>query len=221
MKKNILITILILLISLFPLVYQAMVWENIPTNIVLHYNQRLQPDRIGDKSELWIITCVLSTVSVLSFLLLAFIPRSSSKKESKESADAFIKIAGGISFFITALNVLIITSTFKTGLALEKFIFPLIGLLFAYMGYYMNHIQRNYFAGFRLPWTMKDEDNWEKTHHLASRIWLGGGIFITLISLMIPSEFIIPIFIVLTLILVIIPSVYSYRLFKAKAETDI
>ncbi|MGZ8536985.1 MAG: SdpI family protein [Flavisolibacter sp.] len=220
MKKNILISIIVLLVSLFPLVYQAMVWSNIPDTIVLHYNEKFQPDRIEDKSELWIITTILSAVSILCYLLLAFIPRPSSKTETKESSDAFIKMAAGIAFFITALNVLIITSTFKTGLALEKFLFPLIGLLFAYMGYYMNKIQRNYFAGFRLPWTMKDEDNWEKTHQLASRIWLGGGIFITIISLMIPSEFILPIFIVLTLILVIIPSVYSYKLFKTKAETD-
>ena len=219
MKKNILITMVILLISLFPLVYQAMVWDKIPTSIALHYNEKFQPDRIGNKSELWILTSILAFVSIAGYLMLAYIPRPS-KNESQESANAFIKIAAGIACFITALSILIITSTYNSSLALEKFIFPLIGLLFAYMGYYMNRIQRNYFAGFRLPWTMMDEVNWEKTHHLASRIWLGGGIFITIISLMIPSEFILPIFIVLTLILVIIPSVYSYRLFKQKAEIN-
>ena len=28
----------------------------------------------------------------------------------------------------------------------------------------------------RTPWTLEDEDNWRKTHHLASKIWFIGGL---------------------------------------------
>src|SRR5688572_8038443 len=97
MKKNILITIVILLISLFPLIYQAMVWDKIPASIALHHDLKFQPDRIGDKSQLWILTSVLSVISIIGYLLLAFIPRPSSKPENKESKNAFIKIAAGIA----------------------------------------------------------------------------------------------------------------------------
>ncbi|MDQ2752120.1 MAG: SdpI family protein, partial [Bacteroidota bacterium] len=37
------------------------------------------------------------------------------------------------------------------------------------MGNNFYNIKPNYFAGYRLPWTLESEENWRKTHHLAVR----------------------------------------------------
>ncbi len=78
----------------------------------------------------------------------------------------------------------------------------------------MPNLKPNYFAGFRLPWTLENEDNWRKTHHLAGRFWFGGGLLSALLFLVLPYKTAFIFFIVLMLIIIFIPGVYSYQLFK-------
>lgn len=62
-----------------------------------------------------------------------------------------------------------------------------VALLFFYVGYMLNFTKRNYFIGIRTPWTLADEKIWEKTNHLASKLfWICG--VLTLVSLVTPSD---------------------------------
>jgi uncharacterized membrane protein len=72
----------------------------------------------------------------------------------------------------------------------------------------------NYVAGFRLPWTLKNEDNWRRTHHIAGRLWFGGGLLGALLFLLLSFKFAVISVIVLFSILVLWPAIYSYRLYK-------
>jgi uncharacterized membrane protein len=93
-----------------------------------------------------------------------------------------------------------------------------LSLFLAYLGNLMHSIKPNYFAGFRIPWTLENEDNWKKTHRLASKIWFAGGIILAVISLLLPVKLVIIVFLVAVLIMSIIPVVYSYRLFKSSSK---
>jgi uncharacterized membrane protein len=93
-----------------------------------------------------------------------------------------------------------------------------MGLLFAFLGNYINNIKPNYFAGIRLPWTLSDDENWRRTHHLAGKLWFSGGLLIAIISLLLPLRVVIPFFIAATVILVLIPAIYSYRFFKKQTR---
>jgi len=52
----------------------------------------------------------------------------------------------------------------------------LLGFAFAGMGIYMPKLKQNYYAGFKLPWTLESEENWNATHRLAGKIWPVGGL---------------------------------------------
>jgi uncharacterized membrane protein len=93
---------------------------------------------------------------------------------------------------------------------------PLIGLLFAVIGNYMNNIKPNYFAGLRLPWTLSSDHNWRKAHQLAGKLWFWGGLSAAILSLIIPSPFSIIIFFTILIFLILIPVIYSYRIFKSE-----
>ena len=88
-----------------------------------------------------------------------------------------------------------------------------MGLLFAYMGNILHSIKPNYFAGFRLPWTLESEENWRATHLLASKIWFAGGILIAILALLIKPIIMFFVMIGIVLVMAIIPTVYSYRMF--------
>jgi uncharacterized membrane protein len=114
---------------------------------------------------------------------------------------------------MAALNFVIIASS-RGDIDIQRVMFPLMGLLFAFIGNYMNHIKPNYFAGIRLPWTLSSDENWRRTHQLAGKLWFAGGVLIAIAGLVLSSSVAFPFFIAALVIMVLIPVIYSYRLFK-------
>jgi uncharacterized membrane protein len=82
------------------------------------------------------------------------------------------------------------------------------------MGWFMPKFRQNYFAGLRLPWTLENEANWNATHQLAGKIWMTGGVLAALSGFMLKGEIAFVVFIGIILFMVIIPIVFSYRMFR-------
>jgi uncharacterized membrane protein len=212
MKKN-LLTWIVVFVALLPAVYLLLIWPSLPQTVPVHFGADMKPDRLGHKGELWLTTGMLAVVSVFVYFLLTNLHRFDPKRKDATQSATFQKLAAGITVFIAALNFLILSSA-KGGTTIQGFLFPLLGLMFAFMGNYMNHIRPNYFAGFRLPWTLSNDENWRRTHQLGGKLWFAGGLLIAVVCLFLkpPASFIF--FIGVMVMMVLIPVVYSYRLFK-------
>ena len=78
----------------------------------------------------------------------------------------------------------------------------------------MKTIKANYFIGIRTPWTLEDTTVWKKTHKMAGKYWFIGGLTTILLGFILEPELYITIFLVITAIIVIIPIIYSYIVFK-------
>jgi uncharacterized membrane protein len=102
-----------------------------------------------------------------------------------------------------------------------RFLFISMGLLFAIIGNYMNNLKPNWFAGLRLPWTLENEDNWRRTHQLASKLWFAGGLLMALCGLLLPFKAAFTALIIIGLIIVIVPGVYSYRIYKEGTSPNV
>lgn len=204
-------------VSILPLAYLAIIWDALPEIVPVHFDSHMKPDRMGNKSELWLASGILVAVSIFVFFLMKNIHRIDPKRRDSGSSGTFNKLAFGLVVFIAALNVILILSA-KGNIILQNLLFPLIGLMFAFIGNYMNNIKPNYFAGIRLPWTLSDDENWRKTHHVAGKLWFAGGMLIVIVSVFIPVHLMVPFFIAIMLVLVLVPAIYSYRLFKNKTN---
>jgi uncharacterized membrane protein len=91
---------------------------------------------------------------------------------------------------------------------------PFLGLLFAFLGNIFYSLKPNYFIGIRTPWSLEDEQNWRRTHQLAGKVWFAGGLLIILLSMLLPLQAAIIAFISITLIISIIPIVYSFQIYQ-------
>lgn len=216
MKKNKFLTIGVLLISLAPLFYMAIIWRSIPEIVALHFNGEFEPDRTGPKSNLWLTASILTFVSMGVYFLLQNIQYLDPKRRGLPPSVLFIRMGFGLSVFLSVLNFIIILSAIRGVSVISNLLFPLIGLLFAFIGNYLNNIKPNYFVGLRLPWTLSDDDNWRKTHQMASKLWFWGGLLFALLSFFMPIRIVLPVMVTEIIILTVIPIVYSFRLFKAK-----
>ena len=74
----------------------------------------------------------------------------------------------------------------------------------------MHKIKQNYTVGIKLPWTLNSEENWNRTHRMASWLWIIAGIVLILNSFLRIDW----ILIAAILLSAIIPIGYSYMLFR-------
>lgn len=201
------------LIIIAPVVYLAFVWNKIPDKIATHFDLKGIPDKYGSKTQLWIGIGAIALVGALIYILMTHLNRG---KHAVENKDRFLRIGFTIAVFMSVISItLVLSSANEGGIRFNiRFIFATMGFLWAIMGNYMHNIKPNYFAGFRLSWTLKNEENWRKTHLVGGKLWFAGGLMIGIIWLFSPITIGLIVTFTLILIMLIVPFVYSYRLYK-------
>ncbi len=204
-------------IIIAPLVYLAFAWPGLPDSVAVHFNIDGTPDRFGSKTELLTAVLLLSGVNLVTYLLVSNVYRIDPKKYAVENKTRLARISFVIAVFISGIVALIIYGSASGRMKFSPtFVFAAVGVLFAFIGNYMHTIKPNYFAGIRLPWTLENEENWRKTHQLAGKLWFGGGLAIAALCVLTPTKVSMVIFFTITILITVIPAIYSYRLYKQK-----
>lgn len=198
-----------------PMIYLALVWNSLPDKIAMHFDLHGNADQFDSKNEFLWFMMIMAVVSIGTYLLLTNIWRIDPKKYAAENKGRLQKIAFAVVVFLAVTEGVFIYIGTQGTLKLNlRLFFALIGIFWAVIANYMNNLKPNYFAGFRLPWTLENEENWKRTHHLASKLWFAGGLSIAAICIFAPTTVsIIAIFSIL-LTITVIPIVYSYRFYR-------
>ncbi len=213
MKNKIFFIVILLL--LIPVIYLASIWSSLPATVPMRFTLQGEVDRYGNKNEVIVLVAMLSLVALLVFILLSNVHRIAPKMASAENKNRMQKISLFIVAFMVAVQCWILYITQKSELVFSlKFILIAVWLLFAIIGNYMPNMKPNYVAGFRLPWALKNEDNWRKTHHIAGRLWFGGGLLSAVLCLLLPFKFAVISSILIFSVLILWPTIYSYQLHK-------
>jgi uncharacterized membrane protein len=162
---------------------------------------------------------ILTALNVAVYLLLPNIYRIDPKKYAGENKSRLYRIACAVVIFLAAVLCMIIYSSVRGNIkAGVQFMIPALGLLFAILGNYMYTIKPNYFAGFRLPWTLSNDENWRKTHLLGGKLFFGGGLLIAICGLFTSFKISMIILFVTLSLTILITCVYSYRLYKKQSR---
>jgi uncharacterized membrane protein len=208
----------VLVITIIPWIYLLSIWNSLPESIPVHFGFNGTPDKYGAKNQIFLWPAGCTVLSVLVYLLLTNIYKLDPKRRAANQAGTFLKIAMVVVVFISCITILMLNWTVKQHTVGLNLILVMMGLLLAYMGNILHSIKPNYFAGFRLPWALESEENWKATHLLASKIWFAGGILIAILALFIKPIIMFFIMMGIVLVMVVIPTVYSYRMF-ARSKT--
>jgi len=208
---NLLIALVLLAI---PFGYAAYIYPSLPITIPTHFNYKGEADGFGGKDSIFLGPGILGATGLFTFFLLSNIKNFDPKRYKAEDDGMFKKFAIFMVAFLSLLGLVITISAATPGINVTKLLLPLIGFSFAIIGWYMPKIHQNYFAGFKLPWTLENVDNWNATHKVAGKIWLYGGLFQALATITLPSFLGFVCFMIATVIMIAIPTVFSYRMFK-------
>lgn len=221
MKTNKLTKNLIMVaVALLPLLYMFIIWDTIPVQVPLHFDGQMKPNRFGSKTEFFLSELLLAGISIFTYFLLQYIYLIDPKRRGVELSKTFDKLSSAVVIFLTGISLMTIIASTRNAEILRYAMWPMIGLLFAFLGNYMHNIKPNYFAGIRTPWALNDDNNWRKTHQLAGIMFFVGGLVITTISLVVPIEVAHIIIISIIVVLVLVPYLYSFILFKRSGNTE-
>jgi uncharacterized membrane protein len=211
-KKMVLFYVL-LLIGI-PFIYAAYLYPSLPEIIPTHFNIKGEADGFGGKGSIYLGPSIMGMASLFTYFFLTYIKKIDPKRAEQMEDGLFQKFGFFTVLFLTALSMVILYTTTHQGISIEKLLFPMMGLAFAGMGLYMPKIKQNYFAGFKLPWTLDNEDNWNATHKIAGKVWLYGGVIQFFAGLVFSSVASFVIFFIAMVVMVLVPTIYSYRMFK-------
>jgi len=201
-------------ITILTFVFSWFAYPQLPEQLPMHWNIQGEVDRMQLKtSATWMLPLMMLVMSILFSIL----PKLDPKKDKYQLFEKEWRIIQGalISFFAYIQFAVLYISTHPQT-QMMPLMFIGMGSLFTLMGNLMSKIRQNYFIGVRTPWTLADEENWNKTHRFASWSFVIAGILTLTEAFFIWNA---PAVILGSILIAsFLPMIYSFLLYK-KAES--
>lgn len=202
-NKEFLMTVLMIAL---PMVIGVIFWNQLPEKIPTHFGIDGQAD--GYSSKLFTLFAFPAL-----FLLFQIICLASFEKESVK-VNIPAKMRRFYTWLIPVLSLIIQGSIYANALGFIKsgptLVTTFLAIVFIVIGNYLPKIQRNATVGIRIPWTLSDDKNWYKTHRMAGKLWVIGGLIILLESfIQVALPYVMGVVIA---VMIVSPIVYSFIL---------
>lgn len=202
-KKTLILTSLV---TLIPIIVGLLLWNQLPDVIPTHFGMDGTPNGWSSKK----FTVFGIPVLMLFFHLLCVGITSQDPKFDNMSE----KLYALVLWICPVVSLLVVVTCYGGalgwGLNISKYAIAGTGIVLVIIGNYLPKCKQNYTMGIKLPWTLDDEENWNKTHRLAGFLWVVGGLLITL-NAFVGNQWV---FVLLIIVMTIVPMVYSYLYFK-------
>lgn len=203
-KKNLKTLIITSILTLLPILAGIYLWDHLPEQLPYHWNASGEVDGwCGKPIAVFGMPLLLVAIQWICALGTAADPKKANHSE---------KVMQLILWIVPVISIVMHTLVYMTALGTAvqvEMIMPLfIGLVFTIIGNYLPKCKQSYTVGIKIPWTLHSEENWNRTHRLAGRLWVVGGIGMMATALF--GGF--WVFIAIVLAMVLVPTVYSYIL---------
>src|ERR1700741_4302995 len=166
-KKN---DIIYVVLIAGPLVYLISIWKAFPAQVAMHFDINMKPNRYGSK---WELVFLLPAIQLLIHLVFWMIKKIDPKVKVKQYPKMLQAAHMVLSVFMCIMGCVIVYTSTDSGqeLVKPKYMMALMCVLFVALGNYLPVIKQNYFLGIRTPWTLENEEVWQRTHKLGGRIF--------------------------------------------------
>ena len=194
------------LVTILPLFIGLILWNKLPDKIVTSFGWYGEANGyISRAFAVFGLPLILLLVN-----LICIIATSADPRRKNISNGMFSLVISIVPICSVICGVCIYGNAMGYVLKVENIMSIFIGVLFIVLGFILPRCKQNYTIGIKLPWTLHDEDNWNKTHKLAGKVWIIGGVVMVFVGLLQSKVM----FFSVIAALVLIPTVYSFLLYK-------
>ena len=176
LKKNRGYMIVGSLVILIPMIAGLLLWDKLPETMATHFDSNGEANGWSSKPfavigiPLFILAC-----HWLCAVGIQFDPRH------KNISDKVYRL---MLFICPVVSLICAVGLYPYALGMDvnsAFLGELfVGGVLVVVGNYLPKCRQNYTVGIKLPWTIHDEENWNRTHRMAGWIWMAGGLVILL-----------------------------------------
>ena len=205
-KKNLKTLIITSVVILLPILAGILLWNQLPDPMPSHWNASGEIDGWSSKPfAIFGLPLIMLAAQWLCVLGTAADPKKNNHPE---------KILHLVLWIIPVLSVVMHTFVYLIalgyGISMEVVMPVLIGVIFTIIGNYLPKCKQNYTIGIKIPWTLNNEENWNKTHRFAGWLWTACGLLVILTGFI--GGF--WLFMIVVLLMVFAPIIYSYLLHR-------
>ena len=209
-KKKLIITSIVILL---PILIGLILWNKLPDQVPTHWNAQGEVDGWSSKVfAVFGLPIVLFAVHWMCILVTSVDP----KKQNIEG-----KVLWIVFWICPIISLLVGMLSYGAALGVEfkvdKIMLAIMGIMFIVIGNYLPKCKQSYTVGIKLPWTLNDEENWNCTHRMGGKLWVISGI-ILLLSMLLPTSAMAIVVLAVVGVSVLVPTVYSYLLFREKEK---
>lgn len=207
MKKLLIYKLLIVLVMIMIGFY---VYPLLPDSMPIHWWFDWKPDQMWSKLT-YIITFPIITLILI--IIFALLPKLDPKKDNYDKFGTPWEILQFSTIWLM-FYLYIITSfvTLNPEYNISKFVLFGIWVLFLIMWNYMWKIRQNYFIWIKVPWTLANEEVWNKTHRFWGKMFMIAWLLFILNSIFLWQ--VVWVFIASVCLILFAPIIYSYMIFK-------
>ena len=185
-------------------------WDKLPEQVPVHWNINGDVDDYATKTQ----AVFLMPLILVAFHWICVVGTSLDPKKQNINDKMFTLVLWIIPVISLLCNSMVYATALGHKVSVEIIMPLFMGALFVVIGNYFPKCKQSYTVGIKIPWTLNDEENWNKTHRMAGFLWVVGGIIIMATAFL--GAF--WLFFVVLIPMVVVPFVYSYCLYK-KNET--
>ena len=208
MKVSKKMLVLTTLVCLLPIAAGIILYPQLPEQMATHWGFDNEPN--GWSSKAFAVFGLPGLIAALNLVLPLAL------KADPKNANMSPVLFNVCLWIMPVVSVLCSAMTLGYALGYDvdiaKVIPVFIGVVFIVIGNYLPKTKQSYTMGIKLPWTLNSEENWNRTHRLGGFLWvLGGAAFIVLSIFRWWNLYV---FFAILFVMVIVPSVYSYLLYR-------
>jgi uncharacterized membrane protein len=201
------------------LVVAVAVASSLPAELRLptHWGISGRPDHFSGK---WVALLMPAAMAASVSLLFWFLPALEPRGRNLGRSEGLYRWSWAALLLVSAaIELVLVSVALRWGLRVEHVMTAAIGLVFVLIGNQLGKSRSMYLVGIRTPWTLASEEVWIKTHRLGGKLMVLGGLSILVASFLpLPSGLLAGLFGAVLAVMVGVPIVYSYLLWRREKD---
>jgi uncharacterized membrane protein len=164
----------------------------------------------------WLGFLLTPAITLGMVVLFAVIPRIEPRRRNLErSGSAYLTLANTIVVLSLGLQVVLVLAGTGHAVPVALVIGAGVGILFAVLGNVMSTVRSNFLFGIRTPWTLTSDLSWDRTHRLAGRLFVVGGLVTFLASFLGSTILLLTVLLTVAIVTVALSTVYSFQVWRS------
>lgn len=217
MNRNI-VAVAAMLVTGTLLVAALVAGSSLPADarLPVHWGIDGMPDRFAPKWQALLLPVAITAgVSALFYWLPVLEPR---REGLERSRGLYLAVWIGALGIGCVVQVAVLAAGLGWQIRVEQLMTGALGAMLVLIGNQLGKSRSMYLMGVRTPWTLASEEVWIKTHRLAGKLFVAGGVLLVLAALVpLPQGSAARLVLAVVVVIATVPVFYSLMLWRRES----